>query len=96
VIAMLNRTIADVRRLAKLQDRIAAKAATVIAAMHTGQALHLHHGRDGAVWWLSRSGERVDDEVARLVITSPAVASVDDALPLGIDTPAQTFRFIKE
>jgi hypothetical protein len=31
--------------------------------------------------------------VAQLVIADPAVASVGDALPFGIDTPAQTWRF---
>jgi hypothetical protein len=90
---MLNRTIADVRRRAKLLDRIAAKAAATIAAMHAGQALHLHHGRNGPVWWLSRSGKRVDDEVAQLVIKNPAIVSVGDALPLGSNITAQTWRY---
>jgi hypothetical protein len=96
VIAMLNRTITDVRRRAKLQDRVARKAATTIAVMHhRGEALHLHHSRHGPVWWLSRSGERIADEVAQLVINNPAVAAVGDALPLGTDIPAQTWRFIE-
>jgi hypothetical protein len=89
----LNRTIADVRRRARLQDRIAAKAAATIAAMHAGQALHLHHSHSGRVWWLSRSGKRVDDEVAQLVIKNPAVVSVGEALPLGADIPSQTWRY---
>jgi hypothetical protein len=90
----LNRTTADVRRRAKLQDRIAAKAAATISAMHAGEALHLRHDRHGAVWWLSRSGTRVADEVAQLVIKNPTVADVGDALPLGVDVPAQTFRYV--
>jgi hypothetical protein len=89
----LNRTIADVRRRARLQDRLAAKAAATIAAMHAGQALHLHHGRYGAVWWLSRSGERVAEEVAQLVVKNPTIVSVGDALPLGTDIPSQTWRY---
>jgi hypothetical protein len=89
----LNRTIADVRRRARLQDRIAAKAAATIAAMHNGEALHLHHSRLGAVWWLSRSGKRVDDAVAQLVVKNPAIVSVGDALPLGTDIPSQTWRY---
>ena len=88
-----NRTIADVRRRARLQDRLAAKAAAIIAAMSAGQALHLHHSRNGAVWWLSRSGKRVDDEVAQLVVRNPAIISGDDALPLGTDIPSQTWRY---
>jgi hypothetical protein len=94
--ATLNRTIESVRRRARLQDRIAAKAAATVAAMGAGQALHRHHGRNGTVWWLSRTGERVDDNVAQLVIKDPAVAGVGDALPLGTDIPAQTWRFIQD
>ena len=65
VIAMLNRTIIDICRRAKLQARIAAKAA---AAMHGGETLHLPHSRHGPIWWLSRSGQRIDDVVAQLVV----------------------------
>jgi hypothetical protein len=93
---MPNRTIADVRRRAKLQDRIAAKVAATLAAMHDGEALHLHHGRHGTTWWLSKSGQRVDDEVAQVVIKRPVVTAVGDALPLGIDVPAQTWRYVEE
>jgi hypothetical protein len=91
---MLNRTIADVRRRAKLQDRVAAETAEVIATMcKGGEALHHHHDRQGPVWWLSHSGRRVPDNVARLVITSPNVVNVGDGLPFGSDVAAQTFRF---
>jgi hypothetical protein len=91
----LNRTIADVRRRAKLQNRIALKVQQTLAAMLRGEALHYHHGRFGAIWWLSRSGRHIPDEVARLVITHPVVVGVGDALPLGNDTPAQTYRYAK-
>jgi hypothetical protein len=90
----MHRTILDVRRRAQLQDRISAKAADVVAAMHDGEALHLHHDpRQGAVWWLSRSGKRVPADIAQLVIANPNVVGVGDALPFGGDVPAQTFRF---
>jgi hypothetical protein len=99
VIAMtlitLNRTIADVRRRARLQDRLAAKAAATIAAMSAGQTLQLQHGPNGAVWRLSRSAKRIDDQVAQIVIKNPAVVGGGDALPLGADIPAQTFRFVE-
>jgi hypothetical protein len=59
VIAMLNRTILDVRRRASRQDRVAKDAAAVVAAMcKGGEALHHHYDRHGPVWWLSRSGKR--------------------------------------
>jgi ABC-type lipopolysaccharide export system ATPase subunit len=89
---MLNRTIADLRRRSDYRARITARAAKVVSAMRDGQALHLQHSRHGAVWWLS-GGTRVDDEVARAVIKDPSVVGVGDALPLGADVPAQTFRF---
>jgi hypothetical protein len=95
--AMLNKTIADVRRRAKRQGRIAASAAKPIAAMADGQTLHRHNAWHGPIWFLSRYGTRVDDAVARLVITNPAVVGNNDALPLGGDTSAQsqTFRFVE-
>jgi hypothetical protein len=43
---------------------------------------------------LSRTGERIDDEVAQLVVKNPAIVGVGDALPFGADTPAQTYRII--
>jgi hypothetical protein len=91
----LNRTIADVRRRARLQDRLAAKAAATIAAMHAGETLHFDHDRHGPVWWLSRSGKHIKDGVAQLVIKNPAIVGGGDALPLGTDVPAQTFRYVE-
>jgi hypothetical protein len=60
------------------------------------QLLQLHHRHEwyGPTWWLS-DGKRVADEVAQLVIKNPAVVGVGDALPLGTDVPAQTFRYVE-
>ncbi len=90
--AMFNRTIADLRRRSSRQDHINKKAAAVVHAMRSGQALHLHHSRHGALWWLS-GGKRVDDEIAQAVIKNPMIVGVGDALPLGTDIPAQTWRY---
>jgi hypothetical protein len=90
---ILNRTIADVRRRARQRDHIAAKVTRTIAAMARGEALHHHHDRFGPVWWLSRSGKRVRNEVAQLVVKNPAVVGVGDALPLGTEIPSQTWRY---
>jgi hypothetical protein len=92
--ATLNRTIADVRRRSRRRNRIQEKAATTITAMRGGQALHHRHEWYGPTWWLS-DGKRVADEVAQLVIKNPAVVGVGDALPLGTDVPAQTFRYVE-
>jgi hypothetical protein len=43
------------------------------------------------MWWLSRSGERIDDAVAKIVIANPAIVSVGDAL--FADIPSQTWRY---
>jgi hypothetical protein len=93
---MLSRTLTIIRQQHQHNDRLKAKAAAVINAMRHGQALHFQNQRDGAVWWLSKDGQRVTDEVAQLVIKNPAVASVGDALPLNIDVPAQTWRYVEE
>jgi hypothetical protein len=93
---MPNRTLALARKQHQRDDRLKAKAAAVIEAMRRGQALHFQNDRQrGAVWWLSADGQRITDEVAQLVMADPAVVSVGDALPLGADIPAQTFRFIE-
>jgi hypothetical protein len=88
---MRNRTITAFRRQSNRRHRLLAYTHQVIEALRDGDSLHLHHGRQGAVWWLS-NGKRVDDEVAQLVIKSPSIVGVGDALPLGADVPPQTFR----
>jgi hypothetical protein len=92
---MLNRTLAPIRKQHRRDDRLKAKAAAVIEIMRHGSALHCQHDRYGAVWWLSKDGQRISDEVAALVIASPAVASVGDALPLNVNVPAQTWRYVE-
>jgi hypothetical protein len=62
--------------------------------MRHGQALHCQHDRyRGAVWWLSKDETCVADEVAQLVVKNPDIVGVGDALPLGTDIPAQTYRY---
>jgi hypothetical protein len=90
---MLNRTITAIRNRNQQADRLKAKAAAVIANMRDGQTLHRHHTWHGPIWWLSKDGNYIADEVAQLVIKNPAVVDVGDALPLGADIPAQTYRY---
>jgi hypothetical protein len=88
-----NRTLAAVRRHNKRQDKLKTKATVVLDAMRRqGQALHRHQAWYGNIWWLSRSGIHVPDEIARLVIANPAVVSDGDVLPLDCETLPQTFR----
>jgi hypothetical protein len=93
---MSIRTLAPVRHHAKRQDLLIAKATQVFEAMRAGQTLHRHHAWYGPIWWLSKDGKRIADEVAQLVVKNPAIADVSDALPLNADVPAQTWRFIQD
>jgi hypothetical protein len=93
---MLNRTLAPIRKRHQRDDRLKAKAAAAIEIMRHGSALHCQHDCYGAVWWLSEGGQRISDEIAQLVITNPAIAGVGDALPLNIDIPSQTWRYVEE
>jgi hypothetical protein len=79
--------------MTKRQDRLKAEAAVVVEAMRLGQTLRRHHAWHGTVWWLSKDGTRIADEVAQLVVGDSRVVANNDALPLGADIPAQTFRF---
>jgi hypothetical protein len=90
---MLNRALTIIRQRHRRGDRLKAKAAAVIDAMRQGQALHCRHERDGVVWWLSKDGQRIGDEVAQLIIANPAIASVGDAL--FADALAQTWRYVE-
>lgn len=65
-------------------------AAAVLVEMQHGAALHLQFSRAGPSWALS-TGKKVDNNVARLIITSGSVAAVGDALFR--DTPSQTYRW---
>jgi hypothetical protein len=66
-----------------------------IDAMRCGQARHFQNGLDGAVWWLSKDGQRISDEVVQLIIKNPTVAGVGDALPFNTDVPAQVWRYVE-
>jgi hypothetical protein len=87
-------TLTLIRKQHRRNDRLKAKAAAVIDAMRRGQTLHRHHAWYGFIWWLSKGGQRIPDEIAQLVIKNSAVASVGNALPLNIDVPAQTWRYV--
>jgi hypothetical protein len=83
-------TAAKLRNQAKRLDRRITRAASVLAAMKRGEALHLEHRWHGAFWWLS-GGRRLTDDVARTVIADPNVVSVDTALFDGMRP--QTWRY---
>jgi hypothetical protein len=89
---MFNRTLAPIRRHNKRQDRLKAKAAVVIDAMFCGQVLHRHNAWYGSIWWLSRDGTRVPDEIAQIIIKNPAVVGDGDALPLNSEVLSQSYR----
>ena len=90
---MRNRILATIRNRNVRDNRLKAKAAAVIASMRNGQTLHRHCAWNGPIWWLSKDGAHIADEVAQLVINDPAFVGVGDALPLGVDIPAQTYRY---
>jgi hypothetical protein len=94
---MFPRTLLLIRQQHRRNDRLKAKAAAVIDLMRSGSALHFRNDRRrGAVWWLSRDAQHISNEIAQVVIKNPTIASVGDALPLNIDTPAQTWRFVEK
>jgi hypothetical protein len=64
-------------------------AAAVLAAMRTGQSLHLEFRQTGPRWSLS-NGRPIDDRVARLVIINTEIIAENDALFPNITMP-QTF-----
>jgi hypothetical protein len=56
----------------------------------SGYALHMQHRWHGAHWFLSNN-EKVDAEIAELIIKDPRVAAVGDSLFEG--EPGQTWRY---
>jgi hypothetical protein len=89
---MTRVTAAQLYRCSCRLDRLNAAVAMVLAAMRSGQALHLEFGPSGPRWRMS-NGLFIRNEVAQLVITSPDVAGVGDCL--FSDALAQTFRYVE-
>ena len=73
-------------------DRRNAGVATVLCAMRAGASLQLEFYRTGPKWRMS-SGQYVNDEIARIVITDKHVIGVGDAL--FADDLSQTWRFVE-
>jgi hypothetical protein len=65
-------------------------AASVLAAMRRGAALHLQYARTGPRWTLT-TGHRICEETAKLVTASSSVVGVGDALFAG--AASQTWRW---
>jgi hypothetical protein len=92
---MVILTTTTLRNARRPLDPRALSVEAVIARMHEGARLHLHHDRQrGPVWRLSVIGLEVPDAVARLVIQRDDVADCGDAL--FANCPGQTFRFIED
>jgi hypothetical protein len=67
----------------------------VVASMHEGARLHLHHDRQrGPVWLLSVVHIEVPDAIARQVIQRDDIADCGDTL--FADCLGQTFRYIED
>jgi predicted transcriptional regulator len=94
-------TPASLSRIRRKLDRqrieagkLHAQAQAVIARMYSeGQAPRLSFDRRlGPTWQLSPSGQRVDAEIAAVVIAVPDVVSAGDGL--FADGPVQTWRLV--
>lgn len=89
---MTIHTVASLRRTRRL-DRVRINVDRALRALRDGSALHLQYDRGRPHWWLC-NGLEVSDEVARIIITKPDVASVDDMLFSGF--LAQTWHWAGE
>jgi hypothetical protein len=83
----------QLRRNARKLDRLNSKISAVLTAMERGEALLLEHRWFGRAWCLS-GGQRVDDEVAKIVVQDHNVVGVGDSL-FG-NTPSQTWRWTED
>jgi len=90
---MTPHAIAMLRRQRRRFEARLKKADAVLDAMQRGAALHLQRTQAGPVWTLT-TGERVDDDAARLVIQSASIHCTDPGLFDGI--PGQTWRWWNE
>jgi hypothetical protein len=87
-------TVASRRAAARRLKRLTLGIAGALSALRDGECLHLHIcRRAGPTWWLSRSGRKLDPEVALAVIKNPNVVGVGDSLWVG--APAQTYRYVE-
>jgi hypothetical protein len=87
---MTIHTASTLRARARRVDHKLKSADVVLNRMREGDALHLQHTPRGPDWRLS-SGLEVADVVAKAVIKSSSIVSVDTALFEGL--PAQTWRW---
>jgi hypothetical protein len=85
-------TAAQLQRKHRRADRHQLSVARVLDAMKRGAVLRLSYENGRALWSLS-SGPFVAADVAASVITKSCVASVGDALFVGM--PGQTWRFVE-
>jgi hypothetical protein len=70
------------------------EAARLLAAMREkATTLRMHYRSGRPIWWAS-SGEFVTAETAAIVIADPNVIPSDAGLPLLIDVPAQSWRYL--
>lgn len=78
------------RRLGRINSR----TARILELMQRrGVTLHLDQSGTRPVWWLS-TGERVDEQVAALLVGRPSIVGVGDALIAGV--PSQTYRYAED
>jgi hypothetical protein len=83
------RTLADLRHEARrLED-----AQRILAKMQSGESLHLTYTRHGPHWSLS-GGDRVDGNIAELVVQSASVVNAGDVLFAG--SMSQTYQWWRE
>jgi hypothetical protein len=82
----------NLRNNAKHLDRLNWNTQATLAAMKRGESLHLHHSRQGPVWYLS-GGRIVPLDVAKTVTANQSVADVGDTLFR--NATSQTFRWIE-
>src|SRR5262245_35602067 len=87
------RTTEALRKKHRLLETRMKSARIVLELMRAGAALHLQFTRSGPIWTLT-TGQRVADDVAKLVISSSSVVDCGDALFRG--TAAQTFQWWDE
>jgi hypothetical protein len=74
-------------------DRRLAEINHAGAALRAGATLHLTYDRSAPRWTLS-TGVMISDAAARVVIVSPNIVGVGDALFDGV--PSQTYRWAHE
>jgi hypothetical protein len=85
-------TVAQLQRKHRRLDHNRRGAASVLTKLMRGQSLNLSFERGERRWRLS-NGERVGDDIARIVVVDHRVVGTD-TLFKGL--PPQTFRFVED